>query len=156
IRVDSQDGGLTRATAALTRLTVLPQVVMGEQGTLVQARFDLANSQLRYVSPVGQLRDPTVYDWRDDLDRLRHARPEDVETAAILGSAPGTAIVFISPVVDPPAPPSGNEWVYLTQKTTHELLAALMTDQRVTLERTVDVDGVRLTILRRRVLSGRT
>jgi hypothetical protein len=54
---------------------------------------------LRWASTLGFVRDPTVMDWRDALDRLRAAKPKATEDAMVRAVRPGQRLVFVRPVL---------------------------------------------------------
>jgi mannosyltransferase len=54
---------------------------------------------LRWASTLGPVRDPTVMDWRDALDRLRAAKPKATEERAVRRLRQGQRLVFVRPVL---------------------------------------------------------
>jgi uncharacterized membrane protein len=134
----------------------VPDVALSDQGTLATLRYglgDRAGAQVRYVSPIGQLADPTLFDWRDDLDHLRAADPARVVDDVVGRAAPGTSFLVIQrddaapKPFGPPAP--GNEWQRRYIRTTDDLIAAAAADPRLTVVRRDDVAGWTLTTYRR-------
>jgi hypothetical protein len=53
----------------------------------------------RYADPMGVVRDPTVMDWRDALDRLKAARPTPTADRLVSTLRPGQALVLVQPIL---------------------------------------------------------
>jgi mannosyltransferase len=53
----------------------------------------------RYADPMGMVRDPTVMDWRDALDRLKASRPSKVEDRLVRSLEPGRALILVQPIL---------------------------------------------------------
>jgi mannosyltransferase len=133
-----------------------PDVAIADQGTLNQLRFALGDEVgegVDYLSPLGVLEDPTLYDWRDDLERLRAADPAGVVGAAVADAAPGTVFVVLSKVDDDTVAGFGgdaeNEWQQLFADRTAAVEEAALRDERLTVVSTRDVEGWHVTTLER-------
>jgi hypothetical protein len=53
----------------------------------------------RYADPMGAVADPRVMDWRDALDRLKAARPSQVEDRLVRSLRPGQALILVQPIL---------------------------------------------------------
>jgi hypothetical protein len=155
IKKDGKPDARLRDVAAVVADDV-PQIAVSDQGTLNTLRYYLGDEQggpVRYISPYGQLPDPTFYDWRDDLDRLRAADPPAVAATPIADAAPGTTFLVVEKLASAPRPfgPSSgsNEYEQRFVQTATELETATLGDSRLAVVRTVDVDDWRITFLRR-------
>jgi hypothetical protein len=54
---------------------------------------------LRWWNTLGPVRDPTVMDWVDALDRLRHAKPRRTARPLIRSMKPGQHLVLVMPIL---------------------------------------------------------
>jgi len=79
------------------------------------------------------LDDPTLYDWRDDLDRLRAADPEAVAASVVDSAEPGDTFVLVRRSTIVPRGESDTEWQLRYVDTTDALLEAVAGDDRLTL-----------------------
>ena len=84
---------------------------------------------LRYATPLGETRDPSVMDWRDALERLERATPERTLEPLLDRQRAGDRVVIVSPVFheedDWEAP-----WTSLVRERSREWARALGTDPR--------------------------
>jgi hypothetical protein len=60
---------------------------------------------LRYLTPLGPVRDPGVMDWRDALKRLRAARVEHVLLRTVAHMRPGSRLLLVQPLFSHPDAP---------------------------------------------------
>jgi hypothetical protein len=130
-----------------------PTFVLSDQGTLNGLRYqfgDTVGERVTYVSPLGVLDDPTLYDWRDDLDHLRAADPTAVAVSVVGSAAPGDTFVLIRRTVVVPRGESDTEWQSRYVETTDELLAAVAEDDRLTVVDEAETAGWTVVTLRRR------
>jgi hypothetical protein len=69
-----------------------------EQGPVM--RYYLPKDvRLRWANIMGPVKDPTVFDWRDALDRLKDAKPTPTERALVRTLQPGQKILAIFPII---------------------------------------------------------
>jgi mannosyltransferase len=54
---------------------------------------------LRWANIMGSVKDPTVFDWRDALDRLKAAKPTPTENAFVRTLKPGQKLLLIQPII---------------------------------------------------------
>jgi len=54
---------------------------------------------LRWANIMGPVKDPTVFDWRDALDRLKAAKPTPTENAFVRTLKPGQKLLLIQPII---------------------------------------------------------
>jgi hypothetical protein len=54
---------------------------------------------LRWANIMGPVKDPTVFDWRDALDRLQDAKPTPTERALVGTLQPGQKLLAIFPII---------------------------------------------------------
>jgi mannosyltransferase len=54
---------------------------------------------LRWANIMGPVKDPTVFDWRDALDRLKAAKPTPTEDALVRTLKPGEKILAVFPII---------------------------------------------------------
>jgi len=101
------------------------------------------------VSPIGVLDDPTLYDWRDDLDRLRAADPEAVAASLVDSVGPGDSVVLVRRSVVVPRGESDTEWQLRYVDTANALLDAVALDDRLTVVDDVETAGWTVTTLQR-------
>jgi mannosyltransferase len=72
-------------------------LVVTTQPEQVPALRYYLGGRLRYVTPLGVVRDPRVMDWRDALARLRAARFGAVMTPLLHGLRAGARLLFVEP-----------------------------------------------------------
>jgi uncharacterized membrane protein len=72
-------------------------VVVTTQPEQVPALRYYLGERLRYVTPLGVVRDPQVMDWRDALARLRAARFGAVMRPVLRGLRAGARLLFVEP-----------------------------------------------------------
>jgi mannosyltransferase len=72
-------------------------LVVTTQPEQVPALRYYLGERLRYVTPLGAVRDPRVMDWRDALARLRAARFGAVMTPLLRGLRAGARLLFVEP-----------------------------------------------------------
>ena len=129
-----------------------PNFVLSDQGTLNGLRFhfdDEVGERVVYVSPLGVLDHPTLYDWRDDLDRLRAADPEAVAASVVDSAEPGDTFVLVRRSTIVPRGESDTEWQLRYVDTTDALLEAVAGDDRLTLVDEAETAGWTVTMLQR-------
>jgi mannosyltransferase len=54
---------------------------------------------LRWANAMGPVKEPTFFDWRDALDRLKAARPTPTEDALVRTLKPGQKLLAIFPII---------------------------------------------------------
>jgi mannosyltransferase len=54
---------------------------------------------LRWANAMGPVSDPTLFDWRDALDRLRAAKPTPTADALVRTLQPGQKLLLIEPII---------------------------------------------------------
>jgi hypothetical protein len=54
---------------------------------------------LRWADALGPVKDPTVFDWRDALDRLKDARPTPTENALVDRLKSGEKLLAVFPII---------------------------------------------------------
>jgi hypothetical protein len=54
---------------------------------------------LRWANTMGWVKDPTVFDWRDAVHRLKAAKPAPTESAFVRALRPGQQILLIEPII---------------------------------------------------------
>jgi mannosyltransferase len=54
---------------------------------------------LRWADAMGPVKDPTVFDWRDALDRFKAAKPTPTEDALVRTLQPGQKLLAVFPIV---------------------------------------------------------
>jgi mannosyltransferase len=134
-----------------------PDIAIADEGTLGQLRYELGDDRgadVQYLSPLGVLADPTFYDWRDDLDRLRAAVPDDEVDSAVSEAAPGTVVVVLRRA-DPGVSAglggdTDNEWQRLYATRAAEVAEAALADERFSVVGSRTVEGWIVTTLVRR------
>jgi hypothetical protein len=133
-----------------------PDYAIADQGTLNQLRFALGDElgdDVDYLSPIGVLDDPTLYDWRDDLDRLRDADPEAIVEDVVGAAPPGTVFVVVSKHDETAVAGFGgdaeNEWQRLFTERANAIEAAALGDERLEVIGTDEVEGWTVTTLER-------
>jgi hypothetical protein len=148
------DAGFRRVADAIA--PTAPDVAIADQGTLNQLRFALGDElgdDVDYLSPLGVLADPTLYDWRDDLDRLRNAEPRAVVDAALGDAAPGTVFVVLSKQDDVAVAGLGgasdNEWQRLFAERANGVRDAALRDPRLRVVDSREIEGWTVTTLER-------
>jgi hypothetical protein len=131
-------------------------VAVADQGTLNQLRFALgddAGQDVSYLSPLGELDDPTLYDWRDDLDRLRAADPAKIVDEAVSAAVPGSHFVVFAKkdtsAIAGLGGDQGNEWQQLFTERTSAVQQAALRDARLTPVGTRELEGWTVTTLER-------
>jgi hypothetical protein len=82
---------------ALAPLLPRGSLVVTTQPEQVPALRYYLGERLRYVTPLGVVRDPRVMDWRDALARLRAARFGAVMTPLLRGLRAGARLLFVEP-----------------------------------------------------------
>jgi hypothetical protein len=82
---------------ALAPLLPPGSLVVTTQPEQVPALRYYLGERLRYVTPLGAVRDPRVMDWRDALARLRAARFGAVMTPLLRGMRAGARLLFVEP-----------------------------------------------------------
>lgn len=132
--VDAKPEADVRNVAAALREEP-PTYVLADQGSLTNLRFhigDEVGERVTFVAPLGVLTDPTIYDWRDDLQRLRAADPDALADELIADAQPGdTFVVMLRRGFEGPRPDEPNEWIALYQGTLKDLADAVRGDERV-------------------------
>jgi mannosyltransferase len=133
-----------------------PDVAIADQGTLTQLRFALGDEvgrDIDYLSPLGVLDDPTLYDWRDDLDRLREADPTAVVEGVVADAQPGAVFVVLSKRDDSGVAGLGgntdNEWQRLFTERANAVETAALNDDRLVVVDAREVEGWTVTTLER-------
>jgi mannosyltransferase len=155
VSVDAKpDAGFRRVADAVAPTGV--DVAVADQGTLNQLRFALgddAGQDVSYLSPLGELDDPTLYDWRDDLDRLRAADPAKIVDEAVSAAVPGSHFVVFAKkdtsAIAGLGGDQGNEWQQLFTERTSAVQQAALRDARLTPVGTRELEGWTVTTLER-------
>lgn len=55
--------------------------------------------QYRYANAIGAVRDASIMDWRDAMDRFRHARPTPTERRLTRDLHPGQQVLLVLPIL---------------------------------------------------------
>ena len=93
----SHKSNVAAVAAALgPRLPVGSYVVTTQPEQVPALRYYLG-ARLRYVTPMGVVRDPQVMDWRDALKRLRAARFGPIMRPLLRGLRAGARLLFVGP-----------------------------------------------------------
>jgi mannosyltransferase len=153
--VDSKpDAGFRRVADVIAPAD--PDVAIADQGTLNQLRFALGDElgdDIDYLSPLGVLDDPTLYDWRDDLERLRTADPLTVVDGYVSAAEPGDVFVVVAKAGADSAAGFGgdtdNEWQQLFAERARAIEQSALADDRLAVVGTREVEGWVVTTLRR-------
>lgn len=83
---------------------------------------------LSYATSLGPVVDPRVMDWRDAVDRLRTARPEQTLDSLLTGLPPGARLLFVRPLI------TGNwdaTWTHLVKRRSRQWARVVKRDPRL-------------------------
>lgn len=139
----------------LVRGQVLPgDLVVSTQPEQVPVEAFYFPKGLRWASGMGYWPDTGIMDWRDALERYRHARVRDTADMFIRSLKPGQELVLALPIL---RTASWNApWTHLVKRRTLQWLRALDHDPRLSriqgiprLARTRLPHGIRLVLFRR-------
>ena len=90
---------------------------------------------LRWASGMGWFKDTGLLDWRDALDRYRHARVRRTADMFIRALKPGQQLVLMQPIIRTAT--WNAPWTKLVRKRAHQWQVALDADPRLTREAAV-------------------
>ena len=113
----------------LAGVVVPGDVVMSTQMEQVPLLHHELGPELRYADPTGVVRDPTVADWRDVLQRMRDARPVAVLDPLVDDLDEGGHVVVVCP--RPSATPDDLLWYRLMDRHCETVRSALGADPRL-------------------------
>jgi mannosyltransferase len=91
---------------------------------------------MRYLTPLGRVRDPGVMDWRDAMKRLRAARYKLVLLPAVRRLRPGARLLLVQPQFSHPDAP----WTALIRRITRRWTRSLRRSGLVRTLRTIHPD----------------
>ena len=86
---------------------------------------DDVSESVSFVTPIGVLDDPTLYDWRDDLDRLRAADPAAVAATLVDDAQAGDTFLLIERKAEAARGDADTEWQARYVETSRALRAAM-------------------------------
>jgi hypothetical protein len=104
-----------------------------EQGPLMHYYLP-KDVRLRWGNAMGPVADPTVFDWRDALDRLKDAKPHATEDAYVRTLKPGEKLLLVQPIIR--GSHWGAPWTHLVRKRAGQWERVLDNDRRMA--RTLD------------------
>jgi hypothetical protein len=98
---------------------------------------------LRWMTTMGPVPDPRVFDWRDAVTRLRSRSMAQQADAAVADVRPGAQFVVVSPIFRDYRAWKA-KWTKLVWQTSTAFTARLAADPRVRLVRHVQTDEIAL------------
>jgi hypothetical protein len=92
---------------------------------------------MRYLTPLGRVRDPGIMDWRDAMKRLRAARYDRVLLPVVRRLRPGARLLLVQPLFGHPDAP----WTVLIRNISRRWTRSLRRSGLVRTVRTIHPRG---------------